>query len=434
MRDMNVGEEMYAWAKDLFPICRSITGDGVRQTLQYISNVIGGLDIHEVASGTTCFDWTVPNEWNIRDAYVMNESGEKIIDFKKSNLHVVGYSEPVDAVMSLEELQEHLHSLESQPEAIPYVTSYYKRTWGFCISHEQRVRLTSQQYRVRIDSTLEPGSMTYGELFVPGTSRKTVLLTSYVCHPSMANNELSGPMLLSALARWLRSRDNRLSYRFVFVPETIGTICYLSRHLAELKRDVIAGFVLSCAGDDREYSYLPSRKGDTLADRVLRHVLDSYHPDYRKYTFLDRASDERQYNSPGVDLPVIPFARSLYRHYPEYHTSLDDLSVISPQGFDTSFETMRRCIDILEANHTYSCNYLCEPQLGKRGLYPTTSMKNGYDDAVRITVDSIAYCDGATDVLGIAEAIGVPADRCIPIMERLAEGGVLSRVRDAADV
>lgn len=434
MRDMNVGEEMYAWAKDLFPICRSITGDGVRQTLQYISNVIGGLDVHEVASGTTCFDWTVPNEWNIRDAYVMNESGEKIIDFKKSNLHVVGYSEPVDAVMSLEELQEHLHSLESQPEAIPYVTSYYKRTWGFCISHEQRVRLTPQQYRVRIDSTLEPGSMTYGELFVPGTSRKTVLLTSYVCHPSMANNELSGPMLLSALARWLRSRDNRLSYRFVFVPETIGTICYLSRHLAELKRDVIAGFVLSCAGDDREYSYLPSRKGDTLADRVLRHVLDSYHPDYRKYTFLDRASDERQYNSPGVDLPVIPFARSLYRHYPEYHTSLDDLSVISPQGFDTSFETMRRCIDILEANHTYSCNYLCEPQLGKRGLYPTTSMKNGYDDAVRITVDSIAYCDGATDVLGIAEAIGVPADRCIPIMERLAEGGVLSRVRDAADV
>lgn len=434
MRDMNVGEEMYAWAKDLFPICRSITGDGVRQTLQYISNVIGGLDVHEVASGTTCFDWTVPNEWNIRDAYVMNESGEKIIDFKKSNLHVVGYSEPVDAVMSLEELQEHLHSLESQPEAIPYVTSYYKRTWGFCISHEQRVRLTPQQYRVRIDSTLEPGSMTYGELFVPGTSRKTVLLTSYVCHPSMANNELSGPMLLSALARWLRSRDNRLSYRFVFVPETIGTICYLSRHLAELKRDVIAGFVLSCAGDDREYSYLPSRKGDTLADRVLRHVLDSYHPDYRKYTFLDRASDERQYNSPGVDLPVIPFARSLYRHYPEYHTSLDDLSVISPQGFDTSFETMRRCIDILEANHTYSCNYLCEPQLGKRGLYPTTSMKNGYDDAVRITVDSIAYCDGATDALGIAEAIGVPADRCIPIMERLAEGGVLSRVRDAADV
>lgn len=347
-----------------------------------------------------------------------------------TSLHVVGYSEPVDVTLSLDELQQHLHSLEEQPDAIPYVTSYYRRTWGFCLSHNERMALRPGNYRVVTDSTLAPGFMTYGDVVIPGRSEKTVLLTSYVCHPSMANNELSGPVLLAALARLLRSRENRLTYRLILVPETIGTIYYLSRHLEELKRTVIAGFVLSCVGDDRDYSYLPSRRGNTLADRVLRHVLDAYHPGYSRYTFLDRASDERQYNSPGVDLPVIPFARSLYRRYPEYHTSLDDLSVISPEGLQHSFETMLRCIDIMEGNQTYKCNCLCEPQLGKRGLYPTTSVKNGYGDAVRITIDSLAYCDGQTDVLGIAEAIGIPADRCIPIMERLAQGGVLSCVTD----
>ncbi|HBW15822.1 MAG TPA: aminopeptidase [Desulfovibrio sp.] len=426
----NPGQDMYKWACDLFPVCRSLTGDGVRTTLDYLGNVMGGLGLHEIPSGTACFDWNVPDEWNIRSAFVMDENGNKVIDFARNNLHVVGYSEPVDVTLSLDELQQHLHSLEEQPDAIPYVTSYYRRTWGFCLSHNERMALRPGNYRVVIDSTLAPGFMTYGDVVIPGRSEKTVLLTSYVCHPSMANNELSGPVLLAALARLLRSRENRLTYRLILVPETIGTIYYLSRHLEELKRTVIAGFVLSCVGDDRDYSYLPSRRGNTLADRVLRHVLDAYHPGYSRYTFLDRASDERQYNSPGVDLPVIPFARSLYRRYPEYHTSLDDLSVISPEGLQHSFETMLRCIDIMEGNQTYKCNCLCEPQLGKRGLYPTTSVKNGYGDAVRITIDSLAYCDGQTDVLGIAEAIGIPADRCIPIMERLAQGGVLSCVTD----
>lgn len=241
----NPGQDMYKWACDLFPVCRSLTGDGVRTTLDYLGNVMGGLGLHEIPSGTACFDWNVPDEWNIRSAFVMDENGNKVIDFARNNLHVVGYSEPVDVTLSLDELQQHLHSLEEQPDAIPYVTSYYRRTWGFCLSHNERMALRPGNYRVVIDSTLAPGFMTYGDVVIPGRSEKTVLLTSYVCHPSMANNELSGPVLLAALARLLRSRENRLTYRLILVPETIGTIYYLSRHLEELKRTVIAGFVLS---------------------------------------------------------------------------------------------------------------------------------------------------------------------------------------------
>lgn len=428
MEDMRFGKEMYSWAEKLFPICRSLTGDGVRDTMRYLKSVMGSLDIYEVPTGTECFDWSIPNEWNIREAYIKDESGNTIVDFLQSNLHVVGYSEPVDAIMSLAELDAHLHSLSEQPDAIPYVTSYYRRTWGFCMSHRMRQNLKSQQYHVKIDSTLAPGHMTYGELFIPGKSTKTILLSTYVCHPSMANNELSGPVLLAAMGRWLSQRENEFSYQLIFVPETIGTIYYLSRHIERLKRDVVAGYVLSCVGDDRTYSYLPSRTGDTLTDRVTKHILGIHAPGHARYTFLDRASDERQFNSPGVDLPVIPFSRSLYRKYPEYHTSLDDMSVISPQGLQNSFDMLRRCLEAIEGNGIYRCNCLCEPQLGKRGLYPTTSIKGGYDDTVRITIDTIAYCDGKTDLLDIAERIGAPIDTCIPIVRKLEEGGVLTRV------
>ena len=429
MSTLETGQEMYAWAQDLFPICRSLTGDGVRKTLQYLGDLLPEMAAYEVPSGQECFDWTIPQEWNIRDAYVLDESGRRIIDFQTHTLHVVGYSEPVDTILSLEELQAHLHSLPDQPDAIPYVTSYYKRDWGFCLTHAQRMTLTEQRYHAVIDATLQPGHMSYGEVFLPGESDRTILLSTYVCHPSMCNNELSGPVLATALGRWLRRERRRYSYLILFLPETIGAIYYLHSHLPELKKNLLAGFVLSCVGDERDYSYLPSRCGDTMADRVLLHVLKSHHPEFTRYSYLDRASDERQYNAPGADLPVIPFARSLYRHFPEYHTSLDDLSLITPKGLQDSFDTLSTCLNILEHNDRYRSVYPCEPRLDKHGLYPTTSIKGGYSQYVANTIDFLAYCDGRLDLIDIAEHISVPAERCCLVAEKLLEAGVIERIR-----
>ncbi len=423
--DRAIGERMYGWARDLFPINRSLTGPGVRETLAYLQALAPGLAIGGVASGTPAFDWTVPDEWTLRDAYIEDEAGVRIIDLAQSNLHVVGYSTPVDTWLERDALDAHLHSLPDQPDAIPYVTSYYARRWGFCLTHRQRSGLKPGRYRVVIDSDIKPGVLNYGELILPGREAGEVLLSTYICHPSMANNELSGPVVTMALARWLAALpQRRFTYRILFLPETIGAIAYLSRHWREMKAATVAGFVVTCVGDARTYSYLASRHGDTLADRVARHVMDRRVGDYRRYSFLERGSDERQYGAPGIDLPVCSIMRSKYGEYPEYHTSLDDLSLISPEGLAGAYGVLKGCLELLEANRVWRTTTLCEPQLGKRGLYPTVSTKAS-GRSVRTLTNILAYADGSRDLIALADTIGEDARDCVPILKTLADAGLV---------
>jgi len=417
--------KMYNLCQELFPITRSLTGDGVRQTLSIIKQHLPDLEIHEVPTGTEAFDWTVPKEWNINDAYILDPDGNKIIDYKESNLHVVGYSIPVSITISLEQLQEHLYSLPEQPNAIPYVTSYYKERWGFCLTDEQRQRLKPGDYYVHIDSTLSDGSLTYGELILPGQSEQEIFLSTYICHPSMANNELSGPAVTTFIAKWIKAmEDRKYTYRIIFIPETIGSIVYLSKNLQTMKNNIIAGFNVTCIGDNGDYSYLPTRYGHTLSDQVALHVLKHMQPGFKRYSYLDRGSDERQYCSPGVDLPVATVMRTKYGQYPEYHTSLDDLNFISPEGLAGGYEVLQKCIECLEENTVLLTNVLCEPQLGKRGLYPTLSMKKGAG-AAKEMINILAYCDGSNSLLAVAELIDMPMWEIVPVAEKLKEHDLL---------
>jgi aminopeptidase-like protein len=422
---IDTGSDLHRWATELFPICRSLTGQGVRETLHYVQELLPALEIHEVPSGTRALDWTVPDEWNIRDAYIADVAGNRLIDFQASNLHVVGYSEPIDALMARDELEPHLHSLTEQPDAIPYVTSYYRRSWGFCLTERQREHLSAGPFRVVIDSTLESGSLTYADAVIPGETCEEVLLSTYVCHPSMANNELSGPVVTVALGRWLESLPRRrYTYRLVFAPETIGAIVYLARHIEHLRAHVRAGWVVTCIGDDRAYSYVPSRLGGTLPDRISRYVLDTSVPNWAEYSFLDRGSDERQWCSPGADLPVCSVMRSKYGTYPEYHTSLDGLRVVTPTGLQGGFDVLRRCIELIEANRRWRARQPGEPHLGPRGLYPTTSYKGSALDT-RVMMNILAYCDGDHDVVDLALRTGAPAPTVVELLERLAAAGVI---------
>ncbi len=415
------GETLHRWIADLFPLCRSITGPGLRKTLDYLGELIP-LDRHRIASGTPVFDWTVPDEWIIRDAWIADAEGRRIVDFRGHSLHVVGYSEPVDVRLDLEDLQPHLFSLPDQPDAIPYVTSYYRRTWGFCLSHRQREALPPGRYHAVIDATLAPGHLDYADLVLPGSSEHEVMFSTYVCHPSMANNELSGPVVATALARWLRSRPRRLTYRFVFIPEIIGSLVYLNRHLKHLRERTIAGWVLSCSGDERAWSMLCSRRGDSLADRLTRHVLSRLPGGFREYDYLwpNRGSDERNYCWPGVDLPVVGLMRSKYGTFPEYHTSLDDLSLATPAGLAGSLAVLKKMVGILEADGRWRTTVIGEPCLGRRGLYPmvgTAASAGGAELSLLMNV--LAWCDGTHDLIALAERIGADATDCADVLARL---------------
>jgi len=419
------GEEMLALAKRLYPINRSLTGDGVRETLATIGELLPGLHVSEVPTGTQVFDWTVPKEWRVREAYIETPDGERICDFTKNNLHLVGYSTPINARLNFDELQQHLYSLEEQPDAIPYVVSYYKERWGFCLAQSQRNTLRDGEYHVVIDSELFDGSLTYGECIIPGETADEVLLSTYVCHPSMANNEVSGPAVVTGLGRWLLSLPHRrYTYRLVFLPETIGSLTYLSRNLDALKRNVKAGYVLTCIGDERAYSLLPSRCDGTLSDRAARHALGWHCPGYATYSWGERGSDERQYCAPGIDLPIASLMRSKYETYPEYHTSLDDFSLVTAKGLAGGFEAARLTLLTLEQDFLPRATCLGEPQLGKRGLYPTLSTADSAR-SVHDLMEILTWADGEHSLLDIAECCGRPIWELHPTAELLLRNGLI---------
>jgi aminopeptidase-like protein len=421
------GLEIHEFAKELWPINRSITGEGVRQTLERIKLHLPDLEIRAVPSGTDVFDWTIPKEWSVNNAHLVTPSGEKICDFKSNNLHLVGYSIPFEGRITLEELKKHLHTLPDQPNAIPYVTSYYKERWGFCLSQDQYDQLEDGEYYVKVDTRNFDGVLNFGELIISGKSSKEIFLSTYICHPSMANNELSGPTVVTYLAKWLLELEQRdYTYRIVFVPETIGSITYLSLHHDYMKRNVISGFNVSCVGDERAYSYLPSRNGQTLSDSIAKHVLKHTDSNFKSYTWRDRGSDERQYCAPGIDLPIASIMRTRYGSYPEYHTSLDDLdNVVTPKGLDGGYWALRRAIEAIEKNKKYRVTVFCEPQMGKRGLYPTLSTKKP-EGQTRLMMDLISLCDGVNSLLDIAETLETPIWNLYELCDKLKGHGLLS--------
>lgn len=432
------GKNAYDLADRIFPFFRSITGDGVRKTLKVLSDYISeedgiGFDISEIPSGTQVFDWIVPKEWVIREAYIEDENGNHIIDVRDNNLHVMGYSIAVDEWVELDELLTHVYTEPEQPDVIPYVTSYYKERYGFCMSENMKNSLRPGKYHMYIDSELIDGSLTYADIVIPGESDEEIFFSTYDCHPSMADNECSGPSLMCELIKYVKGLEKRrYTYRFTIVTETIGSIAYLATagHLSHMKEKVIAGFNLSCVGDDLQYSMIPSRYGKTLADRVLANVLKYHTQDtYNKYTYKDRGSDERQYTAPGVDLPVVCFCRSKFGLFPEYHTSADNMDFVSKEGFAGSYDVMTQVIEALENNYTYKIRVLCEPQLGPRGLYTQgTVSRKGIYDTILVQRDVISYSDGTNDMISLSEYAEAPISEIIPIVDRLYKAELIERL------
>jgi aminopeptidase-like protein len=423
---MTVGEELYKLVTELYPICRSITGDGVRRTLEVVDREIG-LEISEVPSGTQVLDWTVPREWNVRDAWVANAAGERVIDFQASNLHLVGYSVPVRATMALEELKGHLFTLPEQPDLVPYRTSYYAERWGFCASQRLVDSLPDGDYEVCVDSTLADGHLTYGEHLVEGETDEEVLISVHVCHPSLANDNLSGIAVASRLARLLGRERPRYRYRFLFVPGTIGSITWLARNEDRLDR-VRHGLVLACVGDPGGFTYKRSRRGDADVDRAVAHVLERSGRPHRVVDFSPYGYDERQYCSPGFDLPVGSLSRSTYASYPEYHTSGDDLDLVGPEQLEDSLELCWEVVQVLEGERRYlNLHPKGEPQLGRRGLYGQIGGRSDAEQRQMAMLWVLNLSDGRHGLLEVAERSGLPFALVAEVAGVLEEAGLLSR-------
>jgi len=425
LRSNDIGEQIYQLVSRLYPICRSITGNGVRETLKILQEHIP-LKIEEIPTGTEVFDWTVPKEWNIKDAYIKNLKGEKIVDFQQCNLHVVNYSVPVDRVISLSDLKAHLHSLPEYPDRIPYRTSYYKETWGFCLSHEQLLAMQDEQYEVYIDSSLEPGSLTYGEYYLPGESQEEILISCHTCHPSLCNDNLSGISLATFLAKHLSQIQlRRYAYRFLFIPGTIGSIAWLALNEQNVKK-VAHGLVVTGVGDAGKYTYKKSRRGDTDIDRAAIHVLQNSGSACQVIDFFPYGYDERQYCSPGFNLAVGCFMRSSHGHYSEYHTSADNLSFVKPEYLGDSFAKLLSILYVLENNRTYlNQNPKCEPRLGKRGLYRAVGghAEEQVNELALLWVLNLS--DGKSSLLDIAERSQLSFDVIKKAADALLNCGLL---------
>lgn len=404
---------MYELMVELYPICRSITGDGVRKSLNIIKKHVN-LEIMEIPSGTQVFDWTIPKEWNINDAYIIDPNGNKIIDFKKSNLHVVSYSIPIKKKLQLTELKKHIYTIPSQPNDIPYITSYYKERWGFCMSHEQFLKLPEGEYEICIDSSLKDGSLTYGEYFIKGEMDDEFLLSCYVCHPSLCNDGLSGMVLVTFLAKYLEKLDLKYSYRFLFMPETIGAIAWLNQNEKKINK-IKGGLVATCVGDAGISTYKKTRGGDAKIDKIVSHVLKHSNNDYSILDFYPYGSDERQFCSPGFNLPIGSLMRTPYRKFLEYHTSADNFDIIRKESLEESFQKYLESIKIFEQDKTcINTNPKCEPQLGKRGLYrnigiPRLDKMSDITELKELAVFWILnLSDGNYSLLDIAEKSGIP--------------------------
>ena len=410
-------KKYYNIAKNnLYPICRSITGQGTFKTLKIIKNSLPNLKIKKIKSGTKVFDWRIPPEWNIIDAYVIDKDGLKIIDFKKHNLHLVGYSIPVKKTLTKKNFFKNLFFLKKQPTAIPYITSYYKKRWGFCISYNEFKKFDKKysptdKFKIVINSSLNRnGNLNYAELILKGKSKQEILISTYVCHPSMANNELSGPMVSSALIKYFSKKKIPMTLRFAFVTETIGAITYLSKRLDKLKKNVVAGYVLTCIGDDRNYSYLYSKHKNSPSDTAAVEAFKKLKIKFKKYYFNERGSDERQYNSPGIDLGLGSICRSKHSNFKEYHTSLDDFTLVTKTGLKGGFNVAKKTIEILFKKEFPKNLTLCEPQMGRRNLYPMISgyASEGKDHLeTKGFMDFLQYANGKTDLLEISKLINL---------------------------
>ncbi len=428
---VDLGERMHAFVRELYPICRSITGNGTRETLRRIGERIP-LEVCEVPTGTTVFDWTVPREWNIRDAYVRNSSGVKVIDFAKSNLHVLNYSTPIRAQMSLAELREHLFSAPAHPEWIPYKTSYYKDSWGFCLSHNQLASLPEDRYDVVVDSSLEAGHLSYGECLIPGETTDEVLLSCHVCHPSLCNDNLSGIALCTFLATALLGRRPRYSYRFLFIPGTIGAITWLALN-EEGARRIRHGLVAACVGDAGQLNYKRSRRGDAEIDRAVVHVLAHSGAPYGITDFSPYGYDERQFCSPGFDLAVGSLTRTPHGRFPEYHTSADNVDLVRPDSLADSFRTYESVLFTLENNRTFvNQNPKCEPQLGRRGLYRQLGGNVEAAEMELALLWVLNQSDGTRSLLDIAERANTRFELVHSAAELLLRADLLKEAGTAA--
>jgi len=417
---------MFALIKELFPICRSITGDGVRETLRIVGKHLP-LDVVEMPTGTPAFDWSVPREWNVRDAAVIGPDGSRVIDFRASNLHLMSYSVPVSARMTLDELRPHLYTLPEQPDLIPYRTSYYTERWGFCLSQRQLDSLPDGEYEVFIDSTLEDGALTYGECVLSGAEPDEVLFTCHVCHPSLANDNLSGIAVLTWLGRWLAQRDRRFTYRLLFIPGTIGSLTWLSRNEDVAKR-IIHGSTIAGVGDRGHLTWKRSRRGGALIDRTMIKVLGDRDEAFALQDFSPYGYDERQFGSPGFDLPVGCLMRSPHNTYPEYHTSADNLDYVSPAALAGTLDLLETVVEALEADRRYrNLSPKGEPQLGKRGLYPSIGGPTAQVEQMAM-LWVLNGSDGARSLLDIAEWSGMPIAALHAAAEKLAATDLLEAV------